>query len=284
MAWIWLVLLYGILKGSRDVFKKKAVQRSSSLEVLLLYTALSFLLVLPDAGNAMGLSGVQLGLTAVKSFIIFVGWICGFYALERMPVSIYGVIDLSQMIFSTLLGVFWLGEPMLPMQIVGLGLVLTGLLMLKRGGGEKSLAQREKVPVKAVSMALVCCLCNGISGTMDKVLMRSMTSSQLQFWYMLFLVSWYAIYMLVRRIRFDWRRTLRNYWIWIMAALFVIGDRALFVANGMEGSRVTIMTLIKQSACIMTIIGGRLVFKEKNIGYKLICAAVVIAGIVIAVL
>ena len=42
------------------------------------------------------------------------------------------------------------------------------------------------------------------------------------------------------------------------------------------------MTLVKQSSCVVAIIGGRLVFGEKNIGYKLICAGVVIAGIVLA--
>ena len=281
MAWVWLVLLYGALKGVRDVAKKKAVQKSGALDVLLLYTLLSFLLVLPDAKNAMGLTAPQLGLTAIKSFVIFVGWLCGFYALERMPVSLYGVLDLSQMLFTTLLGVICLGERMLPAQIAGLVLVTGGLLMLRgRGGLQKS----EPVPIKVIGMAMVCYLFNAISGTMDKVLMRDMTSSQLQFWYMLFLCLWYAVYMLVRRIPFHWKNALKNHWIWIMAVLFVIGDRALFMANGMEGSRVTVMTLLKQIGCVVTIIGGRIVFKEKNIGYKLLCAGVVIAGIVIAVL
>ena len=281
MAWVWLVLLYGALKGVRDVAKKKAVQKSGALDVLLLYTLLSFLLVLPDAKNAMGLTAPQLGLTAIKSFVIFVGWLCGFYALERMPVSLYGVLDLSQMLFTTLLGVICLGERMLPAQIAGLVLVTGGLLMLRgRGGLQKS----EPVPIKVIGMAMVCYLFNAISGTMDKVLMRDMTSSQLQFWYMLFLCMWYAVYMLVRRIPFHWKNALKNHWIWIMAILFVIGDRALFLANGMEGSRVTVMTLLKQIGCVVTIIGGRIVFKEKNIGYKLLCAGVVIAGIVIAVL
>lgn len=282
MAWVWLVLLYGTLKGVREIAKKKAVQKSSALDVLLLYTLLSFALVLPDAKNAMGLTAPQLGMTAIKSFVIFIGWMCGFYALERMPVSLYGVMDLSQMIFTTLLGVFCLGERMAPLQIVGLVLVTGGLLMLR--GGKGGLQRSEPVPMKVIGMAMICYLFNAISGTMDKVLMRDMTSSQLQFWYMLFLCLWYALYMLVRRIPFQWKNAVKNHWIWIMAVLFVIGDRALFMANGMESSRVTVMTLLKQIGCVVTIIGGRLVFKEKNIGYKLLCAGVVIAGIVVAVL
>lgn len=282
MAWAWLALLYGALKGAREVIKKKAIQKSAVLDVLLLYTLLSFAMVLPDAHNALGLTAGQMGLVAVKSFVIFIGWMCGFYALERMPVSLYGVMDLSQMLFATLLGVICLGERMTPAQMIGLILVTGGLLMLR--GGKKGLSDREAAPAKAIGMAMICYLLNAVSGTMDKVLMTNMTSSQLQFWYMLFLCMWYAIYMLARHIPFHWKEALKNKWIWLMAVLFVIGDRALFIANGMEESRVTIMTLLKQISCVATIIGGRLAFKEKGAGYKLLCAGVVVAGIVIAVL
>ena len=283
MAWAWLVLLYGVLKGARDVAKKKAMEKSTVMGVLFFYTFLSFLMVLPGAKDAMGVPAPLMGATVIKSFVIFVGWICGFKALEKMPVSLYGVIDLSQMLFTMLLGVIFLGERLTLLQGAGLLLVLGGLLMLRVGKGGGAM-KGEGVSLKWIGMALICCLLNGVSGTMDKVLMRSMTSTQLQFWYMLFLSGFYALYLLARRIHLDWKNVLKNHWIWLMAVLFVIGDRALFVANGMESSSVTVMTLIKQSSCVMAIIGGRLVFKEKNIGYKLACAAVVIAGIVLAVI
>ncbi|MGN0381246.1 MAG: hypothetical protein ACI4EP_05145, partial [Suilimivivens sp.] len=64
----------------------------------------------------------------------------------------------------------------------------------------------------------------------------------------------------------------------------VAADKALFIANGMEQSRITVMTLLKQSGCIVTILAGKFIFKEKNIGYKLFCAAVIVAGIVIGVM
>ena len=70
----------------------------------------------------------------------------------------------------------------------------------------------------------------------------------------------------------------------MLALLFVIADRSLFLANGNPDSKISIMTLIKQSGCIVTILAGKFIFHEKKIGYKLLCAAVIIAGIVIAVL
>jgi drug/metabolite transporter (DMT)-like permease len=76
----------------------------------------------------------------------------------------------------------------------------------------------------------------------------------------------------------------KNGWIWLLALLFVAADKALFIANGMEASKVTVMTLLKQSGCVVTILAGKFIFKEKNVGYKLFCAGIIVIGIVIGVL
>ena len=36
MLWIFLVLLYGILKGVREIVKKKALEKNSTIEVLFM--------------------------------------------------------------------------------------------------------------------------------------------------------------------------------------------------------------------------------------------------------
>lgn len=279
--WIGLVLLYGLFKGAREIAKKKAVQKSGVMEVLFVYTLLSFLMVAPDARNAMGLSGRQLLCVLLKSCVIFVAWICSFRAIKRLPVSLYSVLDLSRVVFSTILGVAFLGEHMRLGQSIGLVLVLSGLLLLKapwRAGKE------EDASAGAVLLALLSCLMNAISGTMDKVLMQGMNSSQLQFWYMLFLTCLYGLYLLCTRTEVDWKGTFKNGWIWLMSALFVVADRALFLANAMPGSQVTVMTLLKQAGVLISILGGWLVFHEKHVGYRLACASLVVAGIVAAVL
>ena len=52
MAWVFLVLLYGLLKGGRELVKKKALTVSTVMEVLVVYTALSFVMVVPDIPQA----------------------------------------------------------------------------------------------------------------------------------------------------------------------------------------------------------------------------------------
>ena len=142
--------------------------------------------------------------------------------------------------------------------------------------------KEENVSGKLIVFALISCLCNAVSGVMDKFITRTVEPTALQFWYMLFLVIYYIIYVLVTREKIAVRKDLCNYWIWILAIMFVIGDKALFIANRDEASKAVIMTLIKQSSCVVTILAGKFIFKEKNIGYKLICLAIIVAGIMIS--
>ncbi len=295
MMWIWLVLLYGIIKGVREIVKKKALEKDSTIGVLFLYTLLAFVMVLPDAKNAMGLEPKYYFFIGMKSFVIFLAWIFSFKAIRKMPISLYGVLDLSRVLFATLLGVIVLQEALGVFQVIGLVFVSTGLLLLKykpghgtgkevRNGQPAQAADKERVDVKIVLMAFASCLFNAVSGLLDKILMKDINSSQLQFWYLLFLVCFYFLFILVTRTKIQFFHVLKNYWVWILSLLIVVADRVLFLANGMDGSRVTVMTLLKQAGCIVTILAGRFLFREKNTGHKLFCAAVIIAGIVIGVM
>lgn len=301
MIWMLLVLLYGLLKGSREIAKKLAMNKNSVMEVLVVYTILSFIFVIPQAPKAGGLEPKFYGLIAIKSFCIFIAWICSFRSLKKLPVSLYGILDLSRVLFATFFGVALLDEVLSPYQISGLIIVCSGLLLLKfkppflRKIFKIEENSSTKLPLASensttnvypvwiyVAMALISCLLNAVSGFMDKVLMKDISSSQLQFWYMLFLVIYYLIYILITREKIG-LSVFKNIWVWILAVMFVIGDKALFIANGMADSRITIMTLIKQSGCIVTIIGGKFIFKEKNTAYRFFCAAVIICGIVLGV-
>lgn len=309
MAWILLVLLYGLLKGAREIAKKKAMETNSVMEVLVVYTLLSFLFVIPEAPEAGGVTARQLAFIALKSFVIFLAWICSFRSLKKLPVSLFGILDLSRVLFATFFGAVILGEDMGSWQVAGLVVVCAGLVMLKfrpRKAGcaqtagsapvQEAVAVRETAPASKpapagethpattlhVILALLSCMLNAVSGFLDKVLMKDITSAQLQFWYMLFLISIYLIYVLVTREKIR-SSVWKNWWVWLLAVMFVIGDKALFVANGYPESKITVMTLIKQSGCIVAILGGKFIFKEKNTTWRLICALVIIAGIVMGV-
>ena len=297
--WMWLVLVYGLLKGAREIVKKKSLQYSSVMEVLFFYTLFAFLMVVPDYKNAMHVPVSMLGFIFLKSLIIFCAWILSFKAIKKMPISLYGVLDLSRVLFATLLGSLVLHEVMSTNQIIGLILVAAGLLLLKvrirpkkllkkDGASDTQAEEKEDVKPIIVIFSLLSCMLNAVSGLMDKLLMRDLNSSQLQFFYMLFLVLLYGLYLCLGKgfgkEEVHLKRAAKNPWICLLAFLFVIADRALFVANADPASKITIMTLIKQSGCIVTLAAGKWIYHEKHVLHRAFCTVLVVAGIVVAVL
>ncbi|MCR4789812.1 MAG: EamA family transporter [Treponemataceae bacterium] len=295
-----LVLVYGLLKGGREIAKKLAMQKDSVMDVLIIYTVFSYILVIPQAPMAGGMEPKFYGFIAIKSFCIFLAWICSFQSLKKLPVSIFGILDLSRVLFASFFGIVFLHEGLSLYQAAGLITVCGGLLLLRfkpkflrkifhiqaEVYESKALVTEngKKEPVTIyVILSLISCLLNAVSGFLDKVLMKDITTCQMQFWYMFFIVCFYLLYVIFTRKQISisaWK----NGWVYLMAVIFVIGDKSLFIANANPESKITMMTLIKQSACLVTILGGKWVFKEKNIAYKLFCAAIIIAGIVFGVI
>lgn len=283
MSWIILVIIYGLLKGSREIFKKNAMEKNSVIEVLFFYTLIGFVMLLPETPKVLGINKLMLPWVFVKSFVIFVAWILGFKAVKELPVSLYGILDLSRVLLAYILGMLVLHETLSTGQLIGMPLVVAGLLGLKFLKTKKT--QKENVNPKFVIYTLTSCALNAVSGLLDKILMtKDMTSGELQYWFMLFNVLLYGIYMLVKREKPNMKALVKNYWVYILSISFIIGDRCLFIANADPASKITVMTLLKQSSCFVTIFAGKFVYNEKNIGKKVICAAVILAGIIIAVL
>lgn len=279
MAWVLQTLLYGLLKGARDVVKKESLKKSTVVEVLFFYTLFAFLLCIPASTDIASVDAKYMPYIFIKSFVIFIAWILSFKAIKSLPLSIYGILDLSRVLFATLLGIVVLKEVVTVNQVIGLILVTLGLIFLKQRKNE----EKEDVRPFVVILALLSCVLNAVSGFLDKVLTQFITPSQLQFYYMLFLTLMYLVYLLIDRSEVNVKSSVKNYWIWVLAILFVIADKSLFIANANPASKITIMTLIKQSGCVVTILAGKFIYKEKNMLHKFICAAVIIAGIVIAV-
>ena len=282
--WIAQAALYGVLKGGRDVMKKLALKKSSIIEVLFFYTLLSLVLLLPDTKEAIGIfngSGIYLPFIFIKSAIIYIAWMCSFKAIEKLPIGFYGLMDMSRVVITSVLSILLFGESITLGKIIGMILVIDGLVMLNVS---KNSFGGEDVKMRYIVLTLASCFANSCSEIFDKWFMcpeTGITPAQLQFWYMLFLTVLYLLHIIIKRIKIDWRMIYKNYWLILLAVMFVIGDRALFNANRVGD--VIPLTLLKQGAVIITILGGKFVFKERNTVFKLLCAVVVICGIIVGI-
>ena len=110
------------------------MEKNSAMEVLFFYTFISFLFVTPSVKNALSIDFHYIGFVMIKSAIIFVAWICSFKAIKKLPIGFYGIMDMSRVIFATVLGITVLGEVMTGHKIAGMALVLVGLLFVNAKG------------------------------------------------------------------------------------------------------------------------------------------------------
>lgn len=291
--WIFYILIYGIFKGLREALKKKNMQGNSVMEVLFFYTLFAFFMVIPFSRDIFSLSWRAHLVILFKSFIIFVAWMCAMNSIKRLPISLYSVTDMLRMVFSIILGVIVLNESISVNQGVGIVLVITGVTLVNlfshRGGGEKP-------KFYLILLVVASCVLNSISGMTDKWLLSTsitdrwllgaeiVTTEQMQFWYMLYLVSFYGLYILIKREKINVKKCIKDPYIWLMSLLFIVADRVMFIANTDPNSTVVVMTLIKQSSVLVSILLGKLIFKEKNILIRFLCAILVVLGIVISVI
>ena len=280
--WVLFVVIYGILKSTRDCMKKASLKRSTLYEVLFFYTLIGLCMAMPSLPEALTLSPKYIFFIFIKSCVVCLAWFFSCLALGKMSVSLYGIMDLARVVFSMLLGVFALGESLTVPKTIGALLVIAGLLLVNM----KKKSNVEKTSVSVIIYSLLCCFFNSVSGTMDKALMKDgqMTSGQLQFWFMLFMTIIYAVTLIVHRKEINIKALSRNYWIPLMSLSLVVGDRLLFEANASPQSEVTVMTVIKQSSVIVTVFLGWWIYKEKNILFKLLCCLIVLSGIFVSVL
>lgn len=278
--WILYIVIYALLKGSREGMKKAALKKSSSCEILFFYTLIGFIFTLPFSLSALALEPIYIVYIFFKALVVCIAWLCAFHALNNISVSLYGIMDLSRMLFSTLLAIVVMNESLTANKAIGMCLVVIGLLLanLKKNTDSKGMT----FPV--LIAALLNCFLNAVSGTMDKVLMQDMDSSQLQFWFMLFMTLIYGAVIIIRKENISIKTLKTNYWIPLLSISLVVGDKLLFEANANPASQITLITVIKQSSVIVTTLTGWLIFKEKHILYKMMCALIVLGGIYVALL
>ncbi len=279
--WIVLTVLYAVINGVFQCAKKKSIEKNSIFEVLAVFSLIAFLISAVMMKDSILIDFKYLLIILFKSSIIVIAWVLALNALKKIEISLYGIINLARIIFSIILSVLILGEKLTTSTIAGIILVITGLVLVNKIGSKKG---EKKADKSAILMLLGSCFLNATSAIIDKGITTKVTSSQLQFYFLLFLTIIYWIILLFKQKNVDFKSMNKNYWILIAALSLVFGDKFLFIANEIPESKVAVMTLIKQLSVIEIIIFGKIFFKEKNIIKKLLCSLLVILGIFLTVI
>jgi bacterial/archaeal transporter family protein len=273
--WIQLVLLSGLILGFYNIFKKKALEKNNVIEVLVTYSVLSFLIVIPEFNNAMKIESTFIIMIFIKSFIVFISWLISFKALKNMPISTYSVYYLSRILFVALWGIIILGEKVIPIHILGMIIIIIGLLMVNVNANIK----KEKVDNHYILYVVVSCFIISFSSVIDKIVMRSINTGQMQFWFMGFLAMLYVLYIIINKIKLDFLAIKKNYWLPILAISVVAASRFHFLANAIPESNISLIIFLRTFSVVITLLVGGMWLKEQNLLYKLFCSLIILAGI-----
>ena len=279
--WIFLVILHTVVKGIKSVIKKLACQNISVIEFLFVLTVLSLFIMLPTCGEAIEIEPKYYGLIAIKAGLLLAHEILSVVAIKKLALGTYGVLDLSRILFTTILSVTILKETLGVQYVIGLSLICAGLLVViifNKDHNENVNSNKVLLIVIVFFVSLI----NSLMDLYDKILMKDVTSVQVQFWHLVYLLIAYTVYILFTKSKIQ-LSLFKDKYMWIMAILSVISNQALLSAYKIPQSKVTIMTITGEMGCIISILAGKYIFKEKNTLIKLVSAGIVISGIVVCV-
>ena len=278
--WILLTIIYALFVSLNEVFRKKATKNNSVYEVLAGYTLIAFILTAFITKDAFDINFAYLPAIFFKSSIIVIAWILGLKTLEGLGLGVYSLIKISRIVFSILLSFLILGESVTFITLIGIVIVIIGLVLVNT---TKISDSDKKSSYKLIFLFLISCFLSSVSAIIDKKILSYVTSGQLQFWFLLFLVIYYWVILFIKKDKINFKNLKTNYWIPIIAVCLVVSDRLLFIANRNPSSIVIIMTMLKQLSVVISIVLGKLIFKEKHILKKLLYSVLIISGVVIIV-
>lgn len=282
--WLYLALGSAFLLGLYDVAKKQAVSKNGVLSVLLLATALSTLLLSPCLFIYKGTLSEHLALM-LKAVIVTTAWISGMVGLKLLPITTASMIKASRPFFVVLLSILIFGERLNWQQWTGVGLALLSLTLLSLGSRSESGSPSYSKGVTAMVISVIA----GVGSALyDKVIMSTLQLHPLfvQSWSNFYIVICLALCIALRLLA-GRRESTPLRWDWtllLIAVLITAADMLYFVALRQEGALLSVISLLRRCAVIVTFAVGAIFFKEKKIKAKAFDLAILLAGMVFLLL
>lgn len=281
--WILFAFVSATLLGFYDVFKKQSLRDNAVLTILLLNCLFSSIIFLPMIWYApFGGWEVQKYIV-LKAFIVLSSWICGYYAMKHLPLTIVGPVNASRPMLVLLGAMFIFGERLNLFQWTGVLLALSSFLLLKLGGKKEGIDfMRNRWALCLIAAALL----GACSGLYDKYLMSSPEEGGLglnrltvQSYFNFYqLAIMFVVVMLERwkgqsETSFKWRWTIPFISLFICAA-----DLAYFYSLSLDDAMISVVSMVRRGSVIVSFMMGAFLFHEKNLKSKAVDLVLVLLG------
>ena len=293
---MWLILAFfsAAMLGFYDASKKASLKDNAVLPVLLLNTIFSTIIFSPfliDYAGGFGwfegtfldtASGSQNGLQAhiaviIKAFIVLSSWICGYFGLKHLPLTIVGPINATRPVLVLVGALVIFGEKLNLYQWTGVILALLSIFLMSRAGKKEDIDFKSNKWIWCLALATIM---GAVSGLYDKFIMKSLAPMFVQSWFnfyqMIIMTAICGLLWYPKRHQstpFRWR------WSIPLISLFIcIGDFAYFTSLSEADSMISVVSLVRRSSVIISFICGVVIFKERNIKAKLFDLLLILLG------
>ena len=159
-----------------------------------------------------------------------------------------------------------------------IGVILAGIsfLMLSRSGRKEGIDFRHNRWIYCIVLAA---LLGAISGLYDKYLMRQLAPMMVQSWYNLYQLGIMTIVLLI--LWWPHRANSPFHWHWSIPLISIFlsaADFVYFYALSLDGSMISVVSMIRRGSVIVSFLFGALLFREKNLRSKAIDLLLVLIG------
>lgn len=291
--WLLLAFCSAALLGFYDVFKKKSLANNAVLPVLGLNTLFSSLIFLPfiliSAWKPEWLDQTiffvpQAGwevhrFILLKSLIVLSSWTFGYFGMKHLPLTIVGPINATRPVMTLVGALLIFGERLNVYQWIGVLMAIVSFFMLSRSGKKEGIDFQHNKWIWFVVLAAVF---GAVSGLYDKYLMKQFNNMVVQSWY-----NVYQLFLMGGVLMFLWlprRKTTTPFrWDWCIIFISVFlsaADFVYFYALSMDGSMISIVSMVRRGSVIVSFLFGAMVFREKNLKSKVVDLLLVLIGMV----
>lgn len=289
--WLLLAFLSAALLGFYDAFKKESLRDNAVLPVLFLNTLFCSLIFLPFILVSALAPGVTEGTIfyvpeagweehkyiIVKSFIVLSSWVLGYFGMKHLPLTIVGPINATRPVMVLIGAMLLFGERLNLYQWIGIILAVLSFFMLSRSGKKEGIDFAHNKWILCIVMAAVM---GAVSGLYDKYLMSHLNPMLVQSWYNI-----YQLFIMGAVLALLWLPNRKGstafHWQWTIPAISLFlsaADFVYFYALSLDGSMISVVSMVRRSSVVVSFLFGALVFHEKNLKSKVVDLILVIIG------
>lgn len=296
MSWLPLAFISALLLGLYDVSKKVALRNNAVIPILLINTVLCSLLSAacsllsadhsPLSVVCSPLSYKALLLVGSKSVLVLGSWLCGYFAIKHLPITLVGPVNATRPVLVLLGAILIYGESPNLWQWMGIALALIALFLLMTNASRPSADHNPQKPhglrlsvvrsrLSYKTLLILATLLGAASGLYDKYLLSPSGAGLNRYFVQTWFNAGQALLMVLITLLLWVPQRRRNPFHWHPAILAVsllltAADMVYFYALSHPDAMISIVSMVRRSSVIVSFAYGAIVLHEKGLRYKII--------------